>query len=162
MFSKENKNIDNRPVDDNIETDPDKEMIYEIAEPEEFVRVRDSLMPDLLAYLTPHTAEEYRRMRVKLYLSKDKKSGFGLKTDKQLISVFSLYKRRGRKIVKLTVGLGAASVECLGEMLRRLYGREGFQVIEKLPWNDAIAPKNWNYDRFGRPNYYILKREGSG
>jgi len=159
MFLGENKRIDARPVDESAELDPDKEMKYEVADPEEFVRIRDSMKPDLLAYLTPHTAEEYRRLGATLYLATDKKSGFGIKPDKQLISVFSLYKRRGRKIVELTVQLGATSVECLGEMLRRLYGQAGFQIVESLSWDEALAPKHWDYDGHGRPNYYILKRE---
>jgi len=134
MFSGESNGIDARPIDEGAEFNPDRIIKYERAEPDEFVRIRDSMQPDLLAYLTPHTAEEYRRMKADLYLSEDKKSGFGLKSDKQLISVFSLYKRRGAGIVQLTVKLGATSVECLGEMLRRLYGNVGFKVVESLPW----------------------------
>jgi len=158
MFTEKRKNIDDRPIDESAEFDPDKAMKYEVADPEEFVRIRDSMKPDLLAYLTPHTAEEYRLMGATLYLAADKKSGFGFKPDKQLISVFSLYKRRGRQIVELTARLGATSVECLGEMLRRLYGQAGFQVVESLPWDEALAPKHWDYNGHGRPNYYILKR----
>ena len=49
-------------------------------------------------------------------------------------------------------------LECFGEGLRMLYERNGFSVMTADPFNVEYAPKNWNYEQFGRPNYYTLRR----
>jgi len=96
-------------------------------------------------------------MQTTLYLARDKNSGFGINPDGTLISVFSLYKKRGPNLVGAAVQRGAKRVECLGEKLRGLYENAGFEIMLSAPWNENLAPPNWNYNQFGQPNYYELE-----
>jgi hypothetical protein len=52
---------------------------------------------------------------------------------------------------------GVNYLECFGEGLRTLYGRNGFVVADSVPFNDEYAPKGWNYGLFGRPDYFTMK-----
>lgn len=137
-----------------------REVKFELreAEPDEFVRQRDQLKPYLLPFLDLYSEEDYKKMETKLFLSDDKLAGFGINPDGTLISVFSLEKGRGQDLVREAVGRGARSLGCLGNKLRELYGGGGFRVKNDEPWNEAFAPRNWCYERFGTPNYYEMER----
>lgn len=128
------------------------------AAPEAFVAARDKLDPALLAYLTPYTAEEYCTKRTRLYLSEDRQSGFGIDPDGNLNSLFSLIRGRGIIAALAAVARGATHLDCLGEHLRTLYECVGFRVTFIGPWSDAAAQPGWDYERFGRPNYYEMRR----
>jgi hypothetical protein len=48
-------------------------------------------------------------------------------------------------------------VECFGPALPQLYAKAGFSVESKSPFNEEYAPSNWNYQQFGRPDYYTMR-----
>ena len=118
------------------------------------------LPKSLKGFITLYSLEEYREMEksgAKFYLAKDKLSGFVIKVNGELISVFSLEKGRGRKLVRKAVEFGAIQLDCLGEHLKALYQEVGFKVVEQASWNEEYAPKAWDYQKFGRPNWYLMK-----
>lgn len=127
-----------------------------IVSSKEFVERRDKLALDMQAFLTPLKEWNYEAMGTVLYLSKDNHCGFGVNSDGQLISVFSLERERGSGLVQIAKERGGKHLNCLGDKLRKLYEDAGFKVIKSNPWSDEYAPKNWNQDRFGRPNYYEM------
>ncbi len=97
------------------------------------------------------------KMQTKLFLSDDNRCGFGLNSDGQLISVFSLEKERGPLLVQEALARGARYLNCMGKKLCELYGDAGFEIIKEESWNEEYAPKHWDYDRFGTPNYYEME-----
>jgi hypothetical protein len=123
----------------------------------EFITVRNMLDQDLFAFLTPHTEEDYENKRTKLFLSEDKKSGFGINPDGELISVFSLERQRGKILVAEAKKQGASYLSCMGEHLLNMYSEFDFSPVEVLIWGNQFAPKNWNYERFGTPNIYEMR-----
>lgn len=52
---------------------------------------------------------------------------------------------------------GVNYLECYGEALRHLYERLGFEVVSKSPFDDKLAASNWDYERNGRPDYFVLR-----
>ena len=131
--------------------------IFQVVSYTEFISVRDMLDPDLFAFLTPHTEEDYKVKGTKLFLSEDKKSGFGVNPDGELISVFALERQRGKILVAEARKQGATYLSCMGEHLLVMYREFEFSPTEVLQWDNEFAPKNWNYERFGRPNIYDMK-----
>ncbi len=130
---------------------------FQIVSSLEFITARDMLDPDLFAFLTPHTQQNYQNKGTKLYLSKDGKSGFGVNPDGELISVFSLERQRGKILVAEARKQGATYLSCMGEHLLKMYSEFDFAPTEILVWDNQFAPKNWNYERFGTPNIYDMR-----
>lgn len=124
---------------------------------EEFIRFRNMLENDLLAFLTLHTIEDYGNKETRLFLSQDLKSGFGINPDGELISVFALERKRGKILVAEARECGAKYLSCMGDHLFCLYAEFGFSPVNVLKWDNRFAPKNWNYDRFGEPNIYEMR-----
>lgn len=47
-------------------------------------------------------------------------------------------------------------LDCLGEVLRRKYTKYGFVAVAAVQFLDEHAPRNWDYDKFGRPAVYFM------
>lgn len=129
---------------------------------EEFIDQRDRLPCDLRAFLTPHSPDDYISMEAELYLSDTKSSGFGIKPDGELISVFSLPgAHEGDYAVEAAIKEGAKYLDCLGvdceEGLKTFYQRHGFKVVEEYLWNDEYRPEGWDEEKWGRPNAYVME-----
>ena len=101
--------------------------------------------------ITDYSLDDYRQFRT--FLSPDKKSGYAIKPDNELISVFSKERGRGKDLVKSAVKEGAKKLDAfdIGGKLPRLYG-EYFDEVDRLKFADEYAPTQWNYDRLGRPD----------
>jgi len=128
---------------------------------EEFVTNRNKLQKSLRAFLTPYSIDDYIKIRAKIWLSSDGKSGFAITSDGELISVFSLVKGRGDEIVKQAIKMGAKRLDCLGDKLKNLYERHGFKVVRVVPFDEKYAPKEWDYAKFGKPPLYIMERNST-
>jgi hypothetical protein len=127
------------------------------ASPEEFIKQRDKLPKALLNYLTPYTTEGYKAANVKLKLHKSGGGGYGLNGD-ELISVFSLPgEHLGSELVDDAIANGAKRLDCLGDSLLNFYSDKGFKVVKTDKWDDKYAPKDWDYERFKRPNLYYME-----
>ena len=125
---------------------------------EEFISQRDRLPPSLRAFLTPHSPDDYIKMDADLYLSDTKLSGFGIKPDGELISVFSLSNaHEGDEVVKAAIKAGAKKLDCLGEFLKELYEGHGFEVKSWAEWDDKYRPDDWSVEENGRPNVYYME-----
>jgi hypothetical protein len=124
---------------------------------QEFIDRRDKLPSDLRAFLTPHSPDDYIKMETELYLSYTKLSGFGLKPDGELISLFSLNAaHEGDSAVEAAKEFGAKKLDCLGEFLREFYEGHGFEVKGWMSWDDKFRPDGWNEEKYGRPNVYYM------
>lgn len=114
--------------------------------------------PDLRAFLTPHSPDDYIKMEADLYLSDTKLSGFAVTPDGELISVFSTSDaHEGGDAVEAAIRVGAKYLDCLGKKLRNFYKEHGFEVIEEYKWNEEYKPEGWNEEEYGQPSVYVME-----
>lgn len=94
---------------------------------------------------------EYAGMR--LFLSEDGKAGFALKDDGDVVSVFSDKSvKHGRAAIELSIAAGGTKLDCFDTILPRFYSSHGFRVVQRLQWDDAQAPADWNKQTFSKFN----------
>lgn len=133
---------------------------YNKANPEALLAVIAQLPTHLASFLTPYTAEDYVAKNATCYVSDCGRSGYAITEDGELISVVSLPgARHGFDVAINAVENGAKKLDCLGSFLVKLYGAVGFVVVEEIEWDDQYAPENWDYEKFGRLNVYVMERK---
>lgn len=107
-----------------------------------------------------YPTEEYGPMR--RYLSDDGLSGFAIKPDGDLVSVFSAPGLgRGGALVDAAVARGARKLDAFDEdgFLPRLYGSRGFVEVKREPWDPERKPDNW---RGGEPDVVYMELPAGG
>lgn len=93
-------------------------------------------------------------------------AGFAIK-DEEMISVHKNNKKAEEtavrhilpKMVRCAFKYGAKFGDCYGEFLANYYMKSGFIAVAVVGF-DALDnnPDNWNYEKFGKPNCYLLMR----
>lgn len=107
--------------------------------------------------LTPYTPEEYSVM--KTFLHPDKKSGFAIKdtpTGRELVSVFSTEKGRGKNLAAEGVLRGANKLDNynVDNVLPNLYGKVGFKPTAEYPFDPTQVPAHVSqFTRNLEPSY---------
>jgi len=86
---------------------------------------------------------EYAKMR--LFLREDGKTGFAIKPDGDLVSVFNVGEKRIiERIVKYFDPLGGTKGYALDEgRLIELFGLGGQREVRRVPWDPQYAPPGW-------------------
>jgi hypothetical protein len=82
-------------------------------------------------------------------LTLDKRSGFAVRPDGELVLVFSTVKGRGSHLVEHARHLGATHLDCFDGYLVRFYAEHGFERVTSLP--------NWTP---GEPDVVFMARPG--
>lgn len=126
--------------------------------PEQLATGLRSLPPHLRGMVTSYDPQQYRETDAQPFLAPDGLSGFAIKPDGELISVFSLVSGRGDELVAAAVERGATKLDCFEPYLPRLYARHGFREVERYQWDDQYAPANWDYEKNGRPDVVVMER----
>ena len=88
---------------------------------------------------------------INLYLSEDGESGFGIKPNGDIVSVFSSKKVKGRAHHLLEMAVyegGGRQLDCFDIYLTKIYETHGFKPVAKMKWNDEYIPEGWNKDNF--------------
>lgn len=119
----------------------------------------NKLEPHLRGFIAVYTPEEYANYGARVFMSADKQSGFAVKADGDLITVFSLAKGRGRQLVTEAVKAGATKLDCYDGHLATLYGAAGFEVVERLTWDDQYKPADWDSERFDNPDVLYMRKK---
>ncbi len=52
---------------------------------------------------------------------------------------------------------GADRLDCIGDVLRGLYERAGYRVVQTIPWDDRFKPHTWEYHLYRRPGIYVME-----
>lgn len=122
--------------------------------PEEFAKLRDTSSRN--AWLTPYTPDEMKDF--KLFMSDDG-VGFAIKPDGDLVNIFNNSGKKGAGAEAIAHGIeqGAKKLDCVGDYLAGRYNEAGFVLKHVDAWNDAYAPKDWDYEKQGRPNIYYFE-----
>jgi hypothetical protein len=88
------------------------------------------------AFLVPYGLADFQHMRC--FLAEDGRVGGAIKTVGEHREAVSLFNRDGsrgaglRMLSHLTVQ-GADRLDCIGDVLRRLYERAGYRIVETIP-----------------------------
>ena len=126
----------------------------------EFFKNKLSEMPkSLKPFLSNYSEEEYKKMGAKAYLIKEGDAGFCINKDKEIISVFSKpEKHLGKELLLEAIKLGGKYLDCIGTgHLSKFYNSLGFKEYKRMKWNPDYAPKNWDYEFFGKPDIIFFK-----
>ena len=126
----------------------------------EFVQKRDEhLSKKYAAFVSTYTAAEYESMGAKAYLSKSGKSGFVLKPNGDIISVFSATgSGEGYGAMLDAIRQGGTKLDCFdGFLADEFYPKFGFKEYDSLTWNDKYAPAGWDYDKFNKPDIIFMR-----
>ena len=87
---------------------------------------------------------------INLYLSEDGESGFGIKPNGDIVSVFSSSKEKGRSsyMLEMSISQGGRQLDCFDIYLTKIYETHGFKPVAKMKWDDEYIPEGWNKDNF--------------
>jgi hypothetical protein len=97
-----------------------------------------------------YPAQDYQGMN--LFLSDSGKSGFAVKPDGDIVSVFSMEKGSGRSIMEAAIAAGGKKLDAFDTILPEFYGTHGFVEAARIPWNDEFAPDGWDKQIFSEFN----------
>jgi hypothetical protein len=129
----------------------------EKVDPEAFMQAKNANNPPRLHFMTDYTTEQLAEM--KLFKAPGRDAGYALKPDGELSNLFnnSGVRNLGVDVLADAINKGAAKLDCIGNRLLNYYQDAGFILKETYAWDDALAPKNWPYEKEGRPNVYYLE-----
>ncbi len=142
---------------DNLEVNGYK---YHKATPQEFhdaVAAAQEAKGTRGAFLSLYSVDEYAGMRT--FLAEDGKVGAALKSHPdgkvEMVSLFNNGGSRGAgmKMVDVQIHEGGNYLEAYGDTLKGMYAGKGFQVTASYPFDRSLAAPNWDYKKYGTPDY---------
>lgn len=146
--------------DDNImeSNDGEREKVLSLIKNNEFeVNQYEQFMEALFLgkrseFLTPYNLEQIKEMTT--YKVKGYNIGYGIKSDGDIVSVFnnSNVRNIGKALIKSAIANGGTKLDHFDGYLSDLYEPLGFKEYERYKWDDQYAPKDWDYDKYGRPD----------
>lgn len=130
--------------------------MIEIEQTEENAQMFENLIQqskdqsDYGAAVYVYPAEEYQQMR--LFLTDDKQSGFAIKSDGDIVSVFSNGGGKVHSMLALAVEQGGTKLDAFDTVLPDIYSINGFKEVGRDSWNEDYKPDDWNKQTFGLYN----------
>ncbi len=122
-----------------------------------FTETRDDNIPaEFRAFVTAYTPKEYREMGVRTYVSKGGKSGYAIKKDGDIISVFSS-EGKGKLMIADAVKRGGNKLDCFDGFLPAFYGKFGFRETGRYKWDDQYKPQGWNTAKHDNPDVVLME-----
>lgn len=101
------------------------------------------------ACVAAYPADDYVGMR--LFIATNGRSGFAVKPDGDVISVFA-YDKHGRAILEASTAVGGKKLDAFDTVLPVIYAAHGFRVTSRLKFSEQEKPEDWNYETFKRFN----------
>lgn len=110
------------------------------------------------AFLSNYSAEDLQK-EFKTFQLKGYDIGYAIKNDGDITSVFnnSNVRNIGKELIQSAISNGGKKLDHFDGFLSQLYEPLGFKEKQRLQWDDQYAPKDWDYDKFGRPD--VVYRE---
>lgn len=114
-----------------------------------------------------YPVDEYKDMR--MFMSEDGESGVALKSDGDIVSVFSSANakepRAANSMIATAVSLGGNKLDCFDTVLPKIYAEEGFVEVGRDSWAEEYKPEGWEYDTYakynnGRPDVVYMEHRG--
>ena len=129
-----------------------------------FIIVRDRTNRE--GFITPYTEMEMIREGFETYQVRGFDIGFALhKLDDGNVDITSVFNNEkevrniGNYLLKAALKHGGTQLDHFEGKLSDIYGRNGFKEYERYKWDDNYAPKNWNYEKYGRPDVVLRRHE---
>lgn len=117
-------------------------------------------------FITPYTEMEMIREGFETYQVRGFDIGFALhKLDDGNVDITSVFNNEkevrniGDYLLKAALKHGGTQLDHFEGKLSDIYGRNGFKEYERYKWDDNYAPKNWNYEKYGRPDVVLRRHE---
>lgn len=109
-----------------------------------------------IEFMSPLTVESISKSTV--VLINNGKTGCIVAPDGDLQNLFNnAGKGQGAKVVNIAIENGAKKLDCFDGYLTKYYKQFGFKETERIKWDDKYAPKNWNYEKNGRPDIVYME-----
>lgn len=113
-----------------------------------------------------YSTEDYNEMK-KIIINAGA-AGIAVKNDGDIVSVFKNpdmsakddIGKINQALLLESIRIGGNHLDCFDGFLPKLYGNMGFKPICKLKFNDEFAPKDWNFERDGRPDIIFMAHNG--
>lgn len=93
---------------------------------------------------------EYKDM--KLFVTEDGGSGFAIKSDGDIVSVFSSGGGAVHSMLELAVEQGGTKLDAFNTVLPKLYAINGFKEVGRDSWDDQYMPEGWDKETFSQFN----------
>ena len=109
-------------------------------------------------YFTPHTPDELQGQT--LLMTKDGKAGVAVNPNTGYAGgLFNngAPKGTGGALFEEAKIRGARTGDCFGNGLANFYKAHGFKETGRYPFDPALAPPKWNYERDGKPDFITLE-----
>lgn len=106
-----------------------------------------------------YTDDEYFN-DMRRFLSADKKSGYAIKADGDLVSVFNVGESGlGDEMVRDAVARGATKLDAFDQdgFLTRFYSRHGFKEVGRDTWDPKYKPEGWDEAVSGTPDVVYME-----
>jgi len=129
---------------------------YNEVKAENFTKAIKKATPEMKIFISEYSAQEYKEMNTRCYLAPNQKSGYCLKPDGDIISVFSIEGGCAKAIMISAIENGGTKLDCIGEDLVNLYSKFGFKEYERWTWNDEYAPEKWYDFRDDQPDIVLM------
>lgn len=113
------------------------------------------------AFVTQHTVEEYKDMR--LFTTLDGTAGIAITNDNNIVSIFNGGEKKGvlKTLLPLAIKNGGRKLDNYNSpKLSSLYELYGFNPVSKVEFNSKFAPDDWNYQRDGEPDIVFWIHNG--
>ena len=117
-------------------------------------------------FITPYTEMEMIREGFETYQVRGFDIGFALhKLDDGNVDITSVFNNEkevrniGNYLLKAALKHGGTQLDHFEGKLSDIYGRNGYKEYERYKWDDNYAPKNWNYEKYGRPDVVLRRHE---
>lgn len=114
--------------------------LYE-ADPVEFVNVRNQVPKVLQDYFTPYTPDEIRNGNIKVFLSDGKKAGVAVKSDGDIVNLFSLEKGAGKNALLHAIMNGGRKLDCFDKKAEQEKGLPDY--YKTFGFVEVHREKNW-------------------
>ena len=109
---------------------------------------------DYGAFVEQRTIEEYSKMKY-LFLTLDGSAGIAVTSDNDIVSLFNGGKVRNvmKTLIPLAIAVGGEKLDSYdSNRLSIMYEGYGFYPVSSVRFSIRFAPKDWNYQRDGRPD----------
>ena len=116
------------------------------------------------AQVYEYPEEDYKNMR--LFVAENGLSGFALKEDGDIVSVFSQEKRGSAGALELAIAQGGKKLDCFDTFLPKIYKEHGLVEYKRDKWAEEYKPANWDKEYFkqynnGEPDVVYMKVDGA-
>jgi len=109
--------------------------------------------------ITGYSEQELKDKGAKLYLTHDKRAGYGITDDGELINLFSSEYKRGKGLVEDAIKNGAKHLNATEGYLTDFYGQY-FELVRKEANYDKELPDVWYMSLTSETKKSILQEEG--